>query len=100
MDVQKNLAELRNGGQPPGGASARKFLGKEAGAALLTLAAALALWLFIAASYHRKAVRDISRSLETINSYKASEIASWLDDQNREAVRLGRHPFLGKVISD
>lgn len=100
MDVQKDLTELRTGGQLTGGASTRKFSGKEAGAALLTLAAALALWLFIAASYHREAIRDISQSLETINSYKCSEIASWLDDHDREAVRLSRHPFLAGIVSE
>ena len=76
-----------------------KFTGKEAGALLLTLAAALSLWLFIAAHHRKTAIEDISKSLETINSYKTAEITAWLDDHRREALRLSSHPFLGEIIS-
>ncbi|MDO8802867.1 MAG: hypothetical protein Q7R35_00410 [Elusimicrobiota bacterium] len=98
-DVQKNITEHRTPGQPRNGGSERKFPGKEAGAALLTLAAALTLWLFISSGYRREAVKEISRSLETINSHKAEQIVAWLDEHNRAAVRLGRHPFLCELVS-
>ena len=76
-----------------------KFTGKAAGSVLLTLAAALALWLFIAANHRKAAIEEISKSLETINSHKAAQISAWLDDHRREALRLSRHPFLGEIIS-
>jgi len=76
-----------------------KFTGKAAGSVLLTLAAALALWLFIAANHRKAALEDISKSLETINSYKTAEISAWLDEHRREALRLSRHPFLCEIIS-
>ncbi len=79
---------------------AGKLSRKEAGALLLTLAAALALWLFVAANLRRDAVKEISRSLETINSYKINEISDWREDNIREAVRLSRHPFLGEIVSE
>ncbi|MCX5793035.1 MAG: PAS domain S-box protein, partial [Elusimicrobia bacterium] len=79
---------------------AGKLSRKEAGALLLTLAAALAVWLFAAENYRREAVKDISRSLETINSYKIKEISSWRGEHLREALRLSRHPFLGEIVSE
>ncbi|MEI7527323.1 MAG: PAS domain S-box protein [Elusimicrobiota bacterium] len=81
-------------------AFAGKLSRKEAGALLLTLAAALAVWLFTAENYRREAVKDISRSLETINSYKIKEISSWRGEHLREALRLSRHPFLGEIVSE
>ncbi len=76
-----------------------KFSGKGAGYILLTLAAALALWLFVAANYHRTAVEDISRSLAVINDYKTAQLSAWLDANEREAVSLSRHPFFGEIVS-
>jgi len=76
-----------------------RFTGKAAGSVLLTLAAALALWLFIAANHRKAAIEEISKSLETINSYKTVQISAWLDDHKREAARLGRHPFLGDIVA-
>ena len=72
---------------------------RPAGALLLTLAAALAFWLFLAAIYHKEAIDDISKSLITINSYKRAQISEWLGNHRREALRLGRHPFLGEILS-
>lgn len=77
-----------------------KFSGKAMAAALLTLAAALALWLFVAANLRKVAVADINKSLGTINAYKTDEISRWLEDHNREAARLSRHSFLGEIVSE
>jgi len=84
MDVQKQKSGV---------------FGKGMGAALLTLAAALALWLFVAANYRKSAVAEISRSLGTINAYKTAEISRWLEEHRREAARLSRHSFLGEIVS-
>ncbi|MCX5786547.1 MAG: response regulator [Elusimicrobia bacterium] len=76
------------------------FFGKEAGALLLTLAAALGIWFFVAASYRRDATTEISKSFITINSYKAAQIAAWRAGNIREAAEFSRNPILGGIVSD
>ncbi len=85
MDVQKYI---------------NKFTGKTAGSLLLILAAALSLWLFIAAGYRKKEVEEISKSLITINSYKISQVAAWREEHSREALRLSRHTVFGGVVAE
>lgn len=77
-----------------------KFTGKAAGPALLTLAAALALWLFLAAGYRKEAIGHISKSLITINSYKVYQIAAWREEHSREALRLSRHTVFGELVAE
>lgn len=66
---------------------------------LLTLAAALGLWLFISGNYRRAEEEEIRQRLATINSYKTAQISDWLVSHNREARRLSRHSFLGEIVS-
>ncbi|MDD5210469.1 MAG: PAS domain S-box protein [Elusimicrobiales bacterium] len=77
-----------------------KFTGKEAGYFLLTLASALALWLYVAANNRKEAVADIRSGLLTINNYKNSEIHDWRIRRITEARRLSEHPFLGQILSE
>ncbi len=98
MDVRNIVPRFHDAGRPRGGSFARVFFSRAAGYALLTLAAALALWLFVAAAYHKEAVKNISEGLNTINSYKTRQLRSWLNAQRREAVRLSQHSFLGDIV--
>lgn len=101
MGGQKTSAGSRIAGRARFGPAAGEFFGKsETGALLLTLAVALGLWLFIAGNYRRTETAAISRSLVEINSHRAAQISAWHDDHVREAVRLGRHPFFGEIISE
>ena len=77
----------------------RKFSGKEAGALVLTLAAVLGLWFFVAAGYRREATEEIRKNLVATNSYKAAELAGWLETQGMEALRLSRHANLREMVS-
>ena len=67
---------------------------------IITMAAALALWLFVAAHYENDARDYVSRDLVTINAYKTTQIADWIGRHQREAERLSRHPFLGGIITE
>ena len=67
---------------------------------LITVFAALALWLLVAAYYEREATNDITRDLVTINTYKTAQIADWVGRHQREAARLSRHPFMGEIITE
>ena len=98
MDVRGTMNKFRRPGQPGAGSFAFRIGGKEAGALLLTLAAALALWLYLAATYRKAAVDEIYKTLQTINSYKTAQAAEWLEEHTREAVRLSHHPIFGKII--
>ncbi|MEI7481593.1 MAG: PAS domain S-box protein [Elusimicrobiota bacterium] len=77
-----------------------RHFGKMVGALLLTLAAALGFWFFVAASDQRKAIEDINRRLVVINYYKAAQISDWRDGHYRDTVLLTRHPFFGGIVSE
>ncbi len=79
---------------------AGKSPAKEAGILLLILAALLGLWFVSAAAHRRTAMAEIARNLTAVNSYKAAQMAAWLDAHGREAARLSRHPFMGGIIQE
>ncbi len=67
---------------------------------LLTLAAAMGLWRFVAARSLSLAIENISSDLITINQYKTEQITAWRDNHYRDAVLLSLHPFFGGLISE
>ena len=67
---------------------------------LLTLAAALGLWLFVASIDKSKAIKEISSDLVLVNSYKTAQIADWRDGHYHDAVLLSLHPFFGGIVSE
>lgn len=77
-----------------------RFTGKAAGSALLTLAAVLALWLFIAADLRRTAIAEISRNLIAINAYKAAQLKTWRETHSREAARFSRFPLFAGIVEE
>lgn len=79
---------------------AGKFPVQKAGALLLTLAAALGLWLFIAADLRRTATAEISRNLIAINAYKAAQLKTWREAHTREAARLSGHPLFAGMVAE
>ena len=76
------------------------FFGKKAGILLLTLAAALGLWRFVAARSMSVAIEDLSNDLITINQYKTEQITAWRENHYRDAVLVSLHPFFGGLLSE
>ncbi|MCX5786168.1 MAG: ATP-binding protein [Elusimicrobia bacterium] len=80
--------------------SGSHFLVTNTNILLLMLAAALGLWFFISGRSKMAATEEISRSLITINTDKAAQIAHWREDHIREAARLRVNPLLSGAVSE